>query len=268
MCLTAKPTVEWTCRRPGGAGGDGGGSGDGAHAGVLLEAGFRTVVRFDASNVARKRTAVQLATMSVRAHCPPHPRRRSAPRARRRRRATAAARALRRGGGCSPSAGPRNVSMDAVAAAAGVGKGTLFRRFGDRAGLARAVLAEHEAQLQDALIRGAAAARPGRAAASSACSPSAAPTWTSSSATLDLLLAAEYGARRASGWPARVYAFYRTHVTLLLREAGCGDARRLPRRRRCWRPLAAPLFGYQRELRAAVARRARSTPTRTSSPAS
>jgi AcrR family transcriptional regulator len=44
--------------------------------------------------------------------------------------------------------------MDAVAAEAGVGKGTLFRRFGDRAGLARAVISEHEAKLQDALIRG------------------------------------------------------------------------------------------------------------------
>ncbi|GGO44145.1 TetR/AcrR family transcriptional regulator [Streptomyces lasiicapitis] len=34
---------------------------------------------------------------------------------------------------------PRGVSMDQVAAAAGVGKGTLFRRFGDRTGLIRAV---------------------------------------------------------------------------------------------------------------------------------
>ena len=35
---------------------------------------------------------------------------------------------------------PRGVSMDDVAAAAGVGKGTLFRRFGDRAGLISAVI--------------------------------------------------------------------------------------------------------------------------------
>ena len=38
------------------------------------------------------------------------------------------------------SCDPSTVTMDAVAAEAGVGKGTLFRRFGDRAGLARAVL--------------------------------------------------------------------------------------------------------------------------------
>lgn len=46
------------------------------------------------------------------------------------------------------------VSMDQVAAAAGVGKGTLFRRFGDKAGLAAALLDEREAQLQEAILRG------------------------------------------------------------------------------------------------------------------
>ncbi len=51
-----------------------------------------------------------------------------------------------RGAGC--------VSMDEVAAAAGVGKGTLFRRFGDRAGLALALLDEHERELQERILRG------------------------------------------------------------------------------------------------------------------
>src|ERR1700730_5212421 len=46
------------------------------------------------------------------------------------------------------------VSMDDVAAAAGVGKGTLFRRFGSRASLAAAVLSERERDFQDAIIRG------------------------------------------------------------------------------------------------------------------
>ncbi len=36
--------------------------------------------------------------------------------------------------------GVEAVTMDAVACAAGVGKGTLFRRFGDRAGLCLALL--------------------------------------------------------------------------------------------------------------------------------
>jgi AcrR family transcriptional regulator len=53
------------------------------------------------------------------------------------------------------------VSMDAVAAAAGVGKGTLFRGFGDRAGLVLAMLTEHERRLQEDLIRGPAPLGPG-----------------------------------------------------------------------------------------------------------
>jgi AcrR family transcriptional regulator len=50
--------------------------------------------------------------------------------------------------------GVENVSMDAIAAEAGVGKGTLFRRFGDRAGLALALLHEQTAALQEQIIRG------------------------------------------------------------------------------------------------------------------
>ena len=45
-------------------------------------------------------------------------------------------------------------SMDAIAAEAGVGKGTLFRRFGDRASLARALLSEGDGAFQEAFIRG------------------------------------------------------------------------------------------------------------------
>jgi AcrR family transcriptional regulator len=45
-------------------------------------------------------------------------------------------------------------SMDAIAAEAGVGKGTLFRRFGDRATLALAVLNESERGLQEAILSG------------------------------------------------------------------------------------------------------------------
>jgi AcrR family transcriptional regulator len=68
--------------------------------------------------------------------------------ARNRRRIVAAARRLfaERGVSCT--------SMDAIAAEAGVGKGTLFRRFGDRATLALAVLDESERELQDAIIHG------------------------------------------------------------------------------------------------------------------
>jgi AcrR family transcriptional regulator len=57
--------------------------------------------------------------------------------------------------------GPSCVSMDAVAAEAGVGKGTLFRGFGDRAGLVLALLQEHETRLQEEMIRGPAPLGPG-----------------------------------------------------------------------------------------------------------
>jgi AcrR family transcriptional regulator len=50
--------------------------------------------------------------------------------------------------------GAAAVSMDAVAEAAGVGKGTLFRRFGDKAGLAVALLDERERQLQQRILSG------------------------------------------------------------------------------------------------------------------
>lgn len=57
--------------------------------------------------------------------------------------------------------GVENVSMDAVAAAAGVGKGTLFRRFGDKAGLAVALLDERERELQERILSGPAPLGPG-----------------------------------------------------------------------------------------------------------
>jgi AcrR family transcriptional regulator len=50
--------------------------------------------------------------------------------------------------------GVDRTSMDAVAAAAGVGKGTLFRRFGDRAGLIDALLDDAMAEFQDAFLSG------------------------------------------------------------------------------------------------------------------
>jgi AcrR family transcriptional regulator len=46
------------------------------------------------------------------------------------------------------------VTMDDVANAAGVGKGTLYRRFGDKGGLAMALLDERERELQERLLTG------------------------------------------------------------------------------------------------------------------
>lgn len=50
--------------------------------------------------------------------------------------------------------GVDRVTMDQIATEAGVGKGTLFRRFGDKAGLGVALLDERERSLADALTSG------------------------------------------------------------------------------------------------------------------
>ena len=50
--------------------------------------------------------------------------------------------------------GPDAVTMDDIASAAGVGKGTVFRRFGSRAGLMLVILDEDERHFQHALMFG------------------------------------------------------------------------------------------------------------------
>jgi AcrR family transcriptional regulator len=50
--------------------------------------------------------------------------------------------------------GAGGTSIDAVAIEAGVGKGTVFRRFGDRSGLFQALADEHLRALQDAFLFG------------------------------------------------------------------------------------------------------------------
>ena len=61
--------------------------------------------------------------------------------------------------------GIEHVSMDDVARAAAVGTGTLYRRFGDRAGLALALLDERTRIFQDQLISGPPPLGPGAPAA-------------------------------------------------------------------------------------------------------
>jgi len=113
--------------------------------------------------------------------------------------------------------GCERVSMDAIAAAAGVGKGTLFRAFGDRAGLAGAVLGTYEARLQEDLIRGPAPLGPGAPA------PERLVAFGSAYLSfldrhVSLILDAERGLPGAR-FRTPPFVFYRTHVLTLLREA-------------------------------------------------
>jgi AcrR family transcriptional regulator len=110
--------------------------------------------------------------------------------------------------------GVQNVSMDEIAAEAGVGKGTLFRRFGDRAGLARAVLGERERRFQEELIRGEPPLGPG-APARDRLVAFVAGLAEHLDRHGDLIQAAEATAPHDDA----VYRFYRTHVELLVREA-------------------------------------------------
>jgi AcrR family transcriptional regulator len=135
------------------------------------------------------------------------------------------------------------VTMEAVAAEAGVGKGTVFRRFGDRASLARAVIGEHETQLQEAMIRGEPPLGPGAPARERLVAFGRAYLEFLESHA-DLLLAAE--GTQTARLTSRVYAMYRTHLSVLLEQAGCGE-RAGYLADVLMAPLAAPTFTHHRQ---------------------
>jgi AcrR family transcriptional regulator len=111
--------------------------------------------------------------------------------------------------------GIENVSMDMVAQEACVGKGTIFRRFGDRGGLARALLDEDERAFQESLIRGEPPLGPG-APPADRLRAFGHGMMDVLEANGDLILAAEFGAH--ARFKAPPYQFHRTHVMTLLRE--------------------------------------------------
>jgi AcrR family transcriptional regulator len=142
--------------------------------------------------------------------------------------------------------GPENVSMEAIATAAGVGKGTLFRAFGDRAGLAGAVLSEHEGAFQDQVIRGPAPLGPGappieRLGAFGTAYMQFLDT------NLPLVAAAEFGA--GGRYRTGPFAFYRVHVGVLVREAVPEGVDHEYLTDVLLAPLAAEVFAYQRRAR-------------------
>ncbi|MFI6387854.1 TetR/AcrR family transcriptional regulator [Nonomuraea sp. NPDC050547] len=116
--------------------------------------------------------------------------------------------------------GVEAVSMDTIAAEAGVGKGTLFRRFGDKSGLAVALLDRREQELQERILSGPPPLGPGAPAAERLAAFTAA-YLDYLFAHLDLVRMSETaspGARYRIG----AYRFWHRHVVILLAEARPG----------------------------------------------
>lgn len=108
------------------------------------------------------------------------------------------------------------VSLDAIAAEAGVGKGTLFRRFGSKAGLASALLDERERELQGAILSGPPPLGPG--------APPAQRLHAFVAAYVDLLehnlelVRVSETAHPGARYDVGAYRFWRLHVSVLLAE--------------------------------------------------
>jgi AcrR family transcriptional regulator len=111
------------------------------------------------------------------------------------------------------------LTMEGVATAAAVGKGTVFRRFGDRTGLLMALLDHTEQLFQSAFMSGPAPLGPG-ASPVERLHAFGGHALRQASGQLDLYLAAEREAtRRFTSAPYRVRFM---HVCMLLRQTESG----------------------------------------------
>jgi AcrR family transcriptional regulator len=115
--------------------------------------------------------------------------------------------------------GPNCVSMQDVAKAAGVGMGTMYRRFGDRAGLTFALLGERHQAFQEQLLRGTPPLGPGAAPGERLKAFGRARIELLDEGEAQMLLTtADPGGATLRGPDAA----YRTHLAVLLREAAPG----------------------------------------------
>ncbi|SDL21860.1 TetR/AcrR family transcriptional regulator [Nonomuraea jiangxiensis] len=137
--------------------------------------------------------------------------------------------------------GVEALAMADVATAAGVGVGTLYRRFGDRSGLAYALIDEREREFQAAFIEGPPPLGPG------------APGLTRiraflhalvdrTTAQLDLLVMAETATPLARFGAA--YDLYHSHLTMLIAQVD-PDADAFCLADALLAPLAAPLLAHR-----------------------
>ena len=120
------------------------------------------------------------------------------------------------------SHGAAAVTMDAVAREAGVGKGTVFRRFGGRAGLMMSLLDHSETEMQRSFLSGPPPLGPGAPATERLVAYGRA-RLTMVCAHLDILIEADEAAGPARlAHPAHRIAVI--HVQTLLADMGFGDA--------------------------------------------
>ncbi len=138
------------------------------------------------------------------------------------------------------------VTVDQIAEAAGVGKGTIYRRFTDRSGLAMALLDQTDRELQHAILRGPPPIGPGAPAGERLAA------FIGALADLlerhaDLMSVAESGSGGV-WYRGNVYASYRLHVEVLLREAR-PDADCATLADMVLAPLAADLYRHLRDDR-------------------
>ncbi|WP_063002420.1 TetR/AcrR family transcriptional regulator [Nocardia mikamii] len=136
---------------------------------------------------------------------------------------------------------PRTITMDDIAKAAGVGRGTLYRRYPDVRSIAVALLDEHERALQEQLLRGEPPLGPGappgdRLAAFYAAMVELLDTHA------HLVLGAETGGAR---FRTGAYQFWVMHVRALLTEADVAEPDSLVDA--LLAPLAAEVYRHQRE---------------------
>ncbi|MGY3552779.1 TetR/AcrR family transcriptional regulator [Williamsia sp. R60] len=120
------------------------------------------------------------------------------------------------------SCGASAVTMDAVAREAGVGKGTVFRRFGNRSGLMLALLNHSEKQLQQAFLTGPAPLGPGdpgqKVDPLDRLIAFGRARLTTAAAHLDVLLEAEDTGPQRFSHPTRTVVV--THTRMLLTQMG------------------------------------------------
>ena len=142
--------------------------------------------------------------------------------------------------------GPEAVSMDEVARAAGVGVGTVYRRFGDRARLVFAVIDDREREFQAAFLQGPPPLGPGAAPRDRLRAVlHALADRTEEQA--DLLLMAESDPPEARFREGSYHLYHRHLVMLLGRIRPDADTAYLADA--LLAPLAANLFLHQRRTR-------------------